>query len=347
MAVAEELAQVFDSVPLLYVGARGGIEESLVPASGLRLEVVRSVKTSGLLGYARLPFAMIAAMRAAGRLLDDFAPDVVVALGGYASCPPALAARRRGLPVVVLEQNAIPGRVSRFLSRYASEIHATYRESVERFARPERVKVTGNPVRRAILDVARARRARGAGERLSLLVAGGSQGARRLNQLLVEALKRLEDLAPVLRVVHLAGRKNCESARRASAGLAVEVEVVGFEEDMAGRYLECDLVLSRAGATALAEISACGIPALLVPYPHAKDNHQEANARSFAEAGAARLLNESELNGQALADALRELLQDGRRRAEMAEKMLEKGRPGAGAEIARRLVAIAAGGSSA
>jgi UDP-N-acetylglucosamine--N-acetylmuramyl-(pentapeptide) pyrophosphoryl-undecaprenol N-acetylglucosamine transferase len=343
IAVAEEIRRQEPDALVLFVGAPGGIEEKLVPAAGWELKLVRSVKATGLTGYLRLPFAMLVAVRAAGRLIDEFQPQVVVALGGYASCPPALAAWRRGLPVVVLEQNAIPGRVSRFLSRFAAEVHATYDESVSALKHPERVEVTGNPVRRSIVEAASGASGGDSREHLGLLVAGGSQGARRLNEIFGEAAQRLGDLAGRLSVVHLAGSANYRAVQEAAKGLDLPIEVVAFEDDMARRYLQADVVLSRAGATALAEISVCGLPALLVPYPHAKDNHQEANASSFERAGAARILREATLDGETLAGEIRELVENPDVRMRMAERMRSRARPEAGERIAGRLLAIAAG----
>jgi UDP-N-acetylglucosamine--N-acetylmuramyl-(pentapeptide) pyrophosphoryl-undecaprenol N-acetylglucosamine transferase len=347
LAVAEEIRAQDDRSEILFVGAPGGIEEKLVPAAGGNLEVVPSVKVRGPLDYLKLPLVMFKAVRAARRLQDRFRPDVVVAMGGYACCAPALAAWRRGLPVVVLEQNAIPGRVVRFVSRFAVEVHATYEESVSRLPRPTRVRVTGNPVRRAVLDAAENRPARAPGEPLGLLVAGGSQGAKRLNELFAEAARDLEPLAGKLRVVHLAGRAHYEATARAVRDLSLAVEVVDFEEDMASRYARADLVLSRAGAGGLAEMAVFGVPAILVPYPHAKDNHQEANARSFERSGAARVLLEPELDGPKLAVALRGLLEDDEGRAAMAVKMKARGRPRAGEEVAKSVLELARKGGPA
>jgi len=343
LALAEELRRKESGVEVLFVGAPGGIEEKLVPEAGWRLELVESVKVRGKLDYLRLPFALLKAVRAASKLLRAFRPHAVVALGGYAALAPALAARRRGLPVAVLEQNAIPGRVSRFLSRFAAEVHAAYEESAPRFPRPGKVAVSGNPVRRSIIEAAGRRAARGGGGRLSLLVAGGSQGARRLNELFIEAVAKLAPQAGGLRVVHLTGSAHHGAAVKAAGGLPLEVELVAFEKDMAARYADADLILSRAGATGLAEIAVCGLPAILVPFPFAKDNHQEANARAFERAGAARVLLEGSLSGERLAAELRGLMENDEQRAEMAARMKARGRPAAGAEIAGRVLALAGG----
>ncbi|HOX08565.1 MAG TPA: undecaprenyldiphospho-muramoylpentapeptide beta-N-acetylglucosaminyltransferase [Planctomycetota bacterium] len=344
LALAEELAAAEPGSELLFAGAAGGLEARLVPEAGHRLELLPSVKASGLVAMARLPFSLTRAFWRARGLLRSFRPDAVVTLGGYASLAPGLAAWRLGVPLVVLEQNAIPGRVSRFLARFAAEVHVEFPESAGLFPDSQRVAATGNPVRRAILEAAgrRAGRQPGSGGRLNLLVIGGSLGARRLNELFAEAGPDLAPLAGSLRVVHLSGTDKFAEATARAAASPVETRVLAFEKDMGPLYAEADLVLSRAGATGLAEIAACGIPAVLVPFPFAKDNHQEANARSFERAGAATVLLEGSLTGARLAGEVRALLGAPARLAEMGARMRSMGRPGAGAAIARRVLEIAA-----
>lgn len=345
LALAEELLSAEPGCELLFAGAAGGLEQQLIPEAGRKLELLPSVKARGKLGTVLLPISMARAVWAAGGLLKRFKPDVVVALGGYAALAPGIAAWRRGVPLVVLEQNAIPGRVNRFLSRFAAEVHAEFPESVGLFANSERVAATGNPVRRAILDVA-ARRENRAGRsdnKRMLLVIGGSLGARRLNEIVAEAGPLLADQAATLRIVHVTGMdKFTDIAARAEQS-PVATQVLAFEKDMARLYAEADLIVSRAGATALAEIAALGIPAALVPYPFAKDNHQEANARCFERAGAARVFLEQQLTGPKLAEELRALLAARQKLAEMGARMKSLGRPGAGATIARRVIEISAG----
>ncbi len=345
LALAEELAAAEPGCELLMVGAAGGLEERLVPEAGLRLELLPSVKTRGALGLVKLPFALLNAFRRADRLVRTFKPDAVVTLGGYASLAPGLAARRRRLPLVVLEQNAIPGRVSRFLSRFAAEVHVEFPESAGLFEGSERVAATGNPVRRSILDAAGRRAARPVrpGEPVSLLVIGGSLGALRLNELFAEAGPHLSGMAERLRVVHLAGTDKFQEAAERAAASPVRTRVLAFERDMGRLYEEADLALSRAGATALAEIAACGIPAVLVPFPFAKDDHQEANARCFERAGAAKVVLEKGLTGRALAAELGALLGSPAKLAGMGARMKSLGRPEAGRTIARRVLEIAAG----
>jgi UDP-N-acetylglucosamine--N-acetylmuramyl-(pentapeptide) pyrophosphoryl-undecaprenol N-acetylglucosamine transferase len=347
LALAEELRAQDPECQLLFAGSPGGLEERAVPEAGWELELLPSVKVKGALGYLKLPFTLLRAVRAAMKVISRFSPQVVVALGGYASFAPAIAAWRRKLPVVVLEQNAIPGRVSRVLARFAVEVEATYPESVEAFAHPERVKVPGNPVRSEILAAAKSRMDRTAGEVLTLLVAGGSQGAKRLNELFIEAVPHMRGLAGRLRVIHLTGRAHYQTARAAAEGLPLNVEMVDFQRDMAALYSEADLVLCRAGATGLAEMAACGLAAVLVPFPFAKDNHQEANARSFERDGAARVLMEGDLDGRRLAEVLLELLDDDAARTAMAAAMGRRGRPQAGAGIASRVLDLCAGGETA
>ena len=343
LALAEELSAAEPGCELLFAGAAGGLEAGLVPEAGRRIELLPSVKTRGLLGLARLPFALTRAVWRSARLLKSFRPDAVVALGGYAALAPGIAAWRRGLPLVALEQNAIPGRTSRFLSRLAVEVHVEFAESARRFPRPGKVVATGNPVRRSILEAAarRERRVARPDGKLTLAVIGGSQGARRLNEIFLEAAARLGRLASRLRVVHLAGADGFAAAQSAAHCSLLEIDVRPFEADMASLYAEADLAVSRAGATALAELAVCGVPAVLVPFPHAKDNHQEANARCFERAGAAVVLPEAGLGGERLAAQLASLIESPTALAQMSARMKSLGRPEAGRIIAARIVEIA------
>jgi UDP-N-acetylglucosamine--N-acetylmuramyl-(pentapeptide) pyrophosphoryl-undecaprenol N-acetylglucosamine transferase len=346
LALAEELRSAEPGIEVVFVGARGGMEEALVSRAGWPIETVASVKPGGLTGLLRLAVVGPLALAASLRLIRRFRPDVVVALGGYAACAPALAAALAGVPLVVLEQNAIPGRVSRLLARFAREVHATYPESVRFFARPELVRVSGNPVRPALLAAAaRPGKMRSPGGPVRLLCMGGSQGARRLNSLCLEAVSLLGGRARgrAVECVLLAGPGNMAEAERGAAAAGGRVKVVAFDDDMAARYAWADLVIARAGATGLAELAAFGLPAILVPFPFAADNHQEANARCFERAGAAVVLTENGLEGARLADEVAGLIDGDGVLANMAGRMKGMGRPEAGRSVAARLLALAGG----
>ncbi len=346
IALAEEVKRQSPESRILFVGCSGGLEERVVPAEGWKLQLLPSVKSGAGFKKLLLPLKICQAMWAALKLNRKNKPGVVVAMGGYASFAPALAAHLQKIPLVVLEQNAIAGRVSKFLSRYATEVHATYEESIKQFRHPGRVKLSGNPVRRKILascQEARGKRANDDGQCKKLLIFGGSQGARRLNQLALEACKILfKKFDDRLTVTHLTGRADYESVRQAAevCGLQDKIQIQAYEEDMGRCYGSVDLVLCRSGATGLSELAACSTPAVLVPYPYAKDNHQQANARTFCELGAATLIDEGGASGQSLADVLYCILKDSEKMLGMIEAMSGAARPEAAAITASSILEL-------
>jgi UDP-N-acetylglucosamine--N-acetylmuramyl-(pentapeptide) pyrophosphoryl-undecaprenol N-acetylglucosamine transferase len=346
MALAEEIRSQSPESRILFVGCTGGLEERVVPVAGWELKLLPSVKSAAGFRKLLLPLKIFQAMWAALKLNRENKPSVVVAMGGYASFAPALAARMQKIPLVVLEQNAIAGRVSKFLSRFATEVHATYEESINQFRHPDRVKLSGNPVRRKILascQQAREKRANDDDHCKKLLIFGGSQGARRLNQLALEACKILfEKLDDRLTVTHLTGRAHYQAVRQAAevCGLQDKIQIQAYEEDMGRCYGSVDLVLCRSGATGLSELAACSTPAVLVPFPYAKDNHQEANARTFCQLGAATLIDEGSASGQSMADVLFSILGDSEKMLGMIEAMSGAGRPEAAAIVASSILEL-------
>jgi UDP-N-acetylglucosamine--N-acetylmuramyl-(pentapeptide) pyrophosphoryl-undecaprenol N-acetylglucosamine transferase len=363
LALADQLKATAPEVELLFVGSVGGMEERLVPAHGYELEVLRVDKLRGgsaaarLAALARLPLALAAAWR----LLRRFSPQVVVGLGGYASAPVVLAALARKVPTVLLEQNAVPGTVNRLLARLGRRRPGRHAgppfpraprptgplvvTSFRRAARHlpiERTLLLGNPVRRSLLDVLAASPEKGgaADERPGLLVLGGSQGARAVNELVCAAAPRVLERVPGLRIVHQTGTADLEWVRQrySDAGLQERVTAEAFIEEMGPAYRQASLVLGRSGATTLAELCVAGLPALLVPYPFAADDHQAENAAELVEAGGALMVRQSELDAARLEHVLCELLLDAPRLKEMGRAMRRCGRPDAAAAIADLLL---------
>jgi UDP-N-acetylglucosamine--N-acetylmuramyl-(pentapeptide) pyrophosphoryl-undecaprenol N-acetylglucosamine transferase len=285
----------------------------------------------------RVPRALLQSMA----VLRRFDPDVVVGVGGYASGPAVMAAWMLRIPTAVQEQNALPGMTNRLLGRFARAVFIAFEE-----ARPffpiGRTHLLGNPIRRAFLD--NYLHSKPPGARLSILVTGGSQGAHGLNTRLADAVERLAPaLGPRLRIVHQTGAKDLEGMRARYERLSptgIEVSATPFIEDMAGAYAEADLLVCRAGATTIAELTVCKKPAILVPFPFAADDHQTVNARSLVQAGAALLMQERDLTGEALAAELRALESDRPRLTRMARASALLGRPEAAREIADVCVSL-------
>ncbi|HJQ82804.1 MAG TPA: glycosyltransferase, partial [Candidatus Binatia bacterium] len=267
-------------------------------------------------------------------LLGDVRPSLVVGVGGYASVAVVLAAALRRIPTVLLEQNVIPGAANRALSHFARRVCVGFAESAPYFG--ARAVHTGNPIRAGLLRPRPSRALPG------VLVFGGSAGAHRLNQATVEALTLLGPAARALEVTHQTGDADLAAVEAGYAALGLRVRVEPFIADMGAAYAVADVVVARAGAMTCAEVTAVGLPAILVPYPHAADDHQRRNAEVLVTAGAAEMIDDAELGGARLAASLRGLLDDAERRASMAARARALGRPDAAARVADECLAVAA-----
>jgi UDP-N-acetylglucosamine--N-acetylmuramyl-(pentapeptide) pyrophosphoryl-undecaprenol N-acetylglucosamine transferase len=309
IAIAEEFLRRAPENRILFIGTERGIEKKLLGKMGvpLRMLTVEGIKGRGLLRTAvalrKIPGSLLNSFR----ILGEFQPDVVVGVGGYASGPAVLAARLMRIPTAIAEQNALPGLTNRILGHFADRIFLTFAAS-QRWFPKRRTRVTGNPIRAAFLDL---RREEGRSDpRFTLLIFGGSQGAHALNRIVCEALEDLAPLKDRLRFVHQTGEKDLQAVTEAYRERGFEAAVLPFIMDMAAVYREADLLLCRAGATSLAEITAAGKASLLVPFPFAVNDHQTLNAEVLVRAGAAEMVAEKDLNGPRLAGAIERLYGD-------------------------------------
>lgn len=336
VAIAEELRAREPDAAVRFVGTRRGIEARVLPELGwdLALIEVSGLKTVGALGALRGVLRLPRALWQARRIVRQFRPDAVIGVGGYASGPVVLMARIAGVPTAICEQNSIPGLTNKILGRVARAVFVSF-EGSRRFFPVRKTIVSGNPVRRGLVHRLLASgeaTARAPGEPVHVLVSGGSLGAVAVNALAADALIALARETP-LAIVHQTGEKGYAEtvARYASAGVAATCHA--FIQDMAAAYQRADLVIGRAGATTVAELAITGVPAVFIPYPFAADNHQELNARELADDGAALVFRQDELTGDKLAAALRPIVADASRRAEMAARMKARARPGAAAAV--------------
>ncbi len=342
LAVAEAVKTRNPDARVLYMGSTRGMEAGSIVGDGLERVLLRSPRwTGGALALPFLGMRVSRAVREAYTALKGFAPHAVVGAGGYASVAPALAAKALGVPVVILEQNVIPGRANRLLSRVADEVHTQFAESVARFPQRARVRVTGNPVRADVIAAATRRRFRQTEAPFTLLVMGGSQGARSINHALWGALSRLGAAMPTMRVYHCAGERDEDRARVRLFASGLSGRTWGFCNVIHELYVEADLAVSRAGATSLAERAAFGLPSILVPYPHARDNHQDANARVLERLGACEVVRDSELDGNRFADAVLDLAFDPVRRTQMGAATKSSAVAEAASVVARRVEMLA------
>ncbi|WP_110676261.1 undecaprenyldiphospho-muramoylpentapeptide beta-N-acetylglucosaminyltransferase [Salinicola sp. RZ23] len=294
-------------VTVEWLGSPRGIENRLVPAAGLVLHQidVAGLRGNGLAGWLAIPWRLSRAVMQARRVIRRFDPQLVVGLGGFASGPGGLAARLCGKPLLVHEQNAIAGLTNRALARLATRTYAAFPGAFP----ASRAEVVGNPVREEIARLGESPRQAEAmvGRPLRLLVLGGSLGAQALNERLPAALAaRPPESRPEVR--HQAGRDKESATQTRYQESGVSAEVSDFIDDMAEAYAWADLIVCRAGALTIAELSAAAKPSLLVPFPHAVDDHQTHNARHLVAAGGAELIQQSELTPQRLTQALDALL---------------------------------------
>ncbi len=291
---------------VVFVGARRGLEMKIVPALGYELVTlpVRGVVGQGFWTGVLRSVTLLAAAARAFWIMGRVKPDLVIGVGGYASVPAVLAAAMRGIPRAILEQNVSPGKANRVLARFAQRIYQGFASRSEIFP-PEKTRVTGNPLRPDVLPENKTARRPGSA---SLLILGGSQGARQINDLAVVAVPRLMTEFPYLKVVHQTGPSHEQFVEQAYEKAGVRVEVKPFITRMAEAYQEADLCISRAGAMAISELAAAGVPAVLIPYPAAAGGHQDANAHWLEERGGAVVIPSAEATPQRLFDEVTRLL---------------------------------------
>ncbi len=331
LALAEALQEREPQVRIAFVGTPNGLEQALVPPAGFPLTLIQAGRGAPLSWRkpTNAPRFLLGFVQSLA-LIRRLRPRVVVALGGFAAAAPGVAARCCGVPLVVLEQNTVPGRTNRTLARWARQVHLQFAEARGLLA-PTRGQIldSGSPIRQSVAALAEADPVRGP----ALLVLGGSQGAERLNALVLGAVGPVVE-ATGCEVIHVAGAANEASVRDAYEDVGVAAEVHGFALDMAGLYCRARLVVSRAGAGSLAEFAAAGLPAVLVPLPEAKDDHQLRNAASVSRAGGALVQEQADLSAEALARSVIALWQDEGRRRTIAAGMRRTARPRAAQTIA-------------
>ena len=339
IAAADELRRRDPSTRIVFVGSTRSIESTIVAEQGLEhrmlpVEPLPALKRNPL----RFVFQNWKAWRGAIRLLKELKPAAVVGLGGYASAPIVWAASRHRIPVILIEQNVIPGRTTRLLSRFADHVCVSFRETILRLPNARHVVVTGNPVRASIAKLYNRRSLEISEEGTStfkqkeLLILGGSQGAESLNVAVMAAIKKLADQLKNWKIMHQTGPRDAERARSQYQDQGLSFVVEPFFHDMAELYSRADLVVSRSGATTLAELACAQTPIILLPYPHAADDHQRANAQVFVDHHAAVLVEHStppERTADELADVLQSLIDDTSRRKRMGQAAKELAHPDA------------------
>lgn len=331
VAIAQEFVRRDSRNAVLFVSAGRPMERSILSKAGFELRAidVQGVKGRGRFNQLAALFKLPGAVWASSSILKQFRADLVLGVGSFAAGPVVLAARLGGIPCVLQEQNILPGITNRILSRWAGRIYVSFPESKDYFD-PEKTLLTGNPVRRQILEAARKQQKDSAGV-FTALVLGGSQGAHAVNLAVVEALEFLKGVP--MRFIHQTGAADYEDTRRTYENQGVSNRIQAFFDDMGALYRQADLVICRAGATTVAELAVMGKPAIFVPFPHAADDHQTLNARSLVRAGAAEMIPERDLTGNMLAERIRYYYENPEILSEMAAKAGQFGKPDAAAVI--------------
>lgn len=337
LAIARGLQTSFDNTEILYVGTNRGLEADIVPKANLPFQ---AITVSGLerklsLNNLKVFWQAWQGYREATQIVKSFRPDVVIGTGGYVCGPVVLAAARQGIPTLIHEQNALPGITNRLLARVAKGVAVTFEDSVQYFPQRDKVTVTGLPVRPEITRSNRQAALQAFGleeEKLTLLVFGGSRGARRINQAMVETIQYYGN-QPGIQIIHATGQSGYQEFLNEVKDRGIELDkyvniiVKPYLYNMQEALAAADLVVSRAGAATLAELTVLGLPSILIPYPYAAENHQEFNAKALVDRGAAVMIKDAELTGATLIAQLQKIILEENRLSEMSLASKKMGRP--------------------
>lgn len=311
IAVAKEVLQRDANSTIRFVGTAKGLETKLVPQNGFELSTIDSagLKNVGLVGKLKGLLVLPKSFLEARKLLKEFKPDVVVGAGGYVTGPVLLMASLMKIPTLVMDSNALPGFTNRQLARFVDKAALTFEESLKFF--PNKGVVTGNPVRKEFFEVQPKAR----GEKVNLLIFGGSQGARAINLAMVDALKNLPQ--DKLNIVHQTGELDFEKIEKSYKDANWQADIRRYITDMVAEFAKADLVICRAGATTCAELAAAGKVGIMIPLPTAADDHQRKNAEALQNAGAAKMILQFDLTGASLAKEIENLINSPEKITEM------------------------------
>ncbi len=337
IAIAQEFEARNAASRIIFISTGNPLERSVLSKTGYRLQTITAagIKGLGLWNQIRSGLKIPKGILEANRILKKFSPDLTIGLGSYSAGPVVFAAWLRRIPIVVHEQNILPGITNRILSRFANRIYISFKNTRSHMD-PQKVNWTGNPVRQDILDSAARiidpKTDESGTKPFTVLIIGGSQGAHRINMAVIEALDHLRDLEQ-LHFVHQTGQADEQPVREAYRRSKVDGTVQAFFNNMAGQYSRADLIICRSGATTVAEITALGKAAIFIPFPFAADNHQVLNAGSLSDVGAAEILTEKNLSGKILSEKIAYFAAHPAELENMSAKALQFGKPDAARNI--------------
>ncbi|MCI4625585.1 MAG: undecaprenyldiphospho-muramoylpentapeptide beta-N-acetylglucosaminyltransferase [Candidatus Magnetoovum sp. WYHC-5] len=344
IAVAEEIKKTLKNVDILFIGSTRGIEAKILPTEKY---FAKLLNTQGVVGKSLMKktwalFSMTGAFVDVYYFLRKMNPDVVIGTGGYVSFLPVCAAVLLGIPTIIHEQNSIPGVANKFLARFVDRVCVTYENSIRAFPKTK-TYLTGNPVRNGILSKSKEdglAKFKLKTDRFTVFIFGGSRGARGLNKTVVESLEHLKDLKDGMQFIHQTGEDDYEFVRGAYQNYGFYGMVMPFITTMAEAYAASNMVISRAGATTIAEITSLGLPAILIPYPYSASSHQELNAAKLAQGGAAVMIKEDGLSGVILADEIKRLYFDKDKRRSLSRNCKIFGRPDASKKVSTIAISL-------
>ncbi|MFA4911625.1 MAG: undecaprenyldiphospho-muramoylpentapeptide beta-N-acetylglucosaminyltransferase [Desulfobacteria bacterium] len=332
IALAEEFKRRDPESICVFVGARGGIESKVIPREGFEL---RSIDIKGLKGKSFKEkvcnlFLIPQSIYQSIALIKAYNPELVIGMGGYASAPVVFAALLRRIKRVICEQNSIPGITNRILARFVNSIFISFSET-RYLSSMNKARFTGNPIRKKLIDGSlKGKEHKG---KFTLLILGGSQGAHSLNEKILDALDYLMPVRESLNIIHQTGEADYQWVCQTYKEKGFTSEVMGFIDDMAAVYRDADLVICRAGATTISELTLYGKASILIPYRFAADNHQEINARVLVDKGAARMVLNGDLTGENLAGMINDLTADPIAVSRMEQESSKLGKPTAAGDI--------------
>ena len=342
IAIAEAFVEREKGNEVLFIGTEKGIEAKVIPGGKFTLRTIKAkpIKGKSLLGKVKAIWSLPIAISEASSILKEFQPQLVLGVGGYASGPTLIAAFFLGMKRTIQEQNVIPGMTNRILKWFSQRIFISFEEA-KRYFPEKKVIITGNPIRKEFFtSLNKSKGEMKKKDRFTLLIFGGSAGAHRINQAMMETLDHLQEIKSSIKIIHQTGKEDLDFVSKGYQEKGFDALVRPFFEDMATCYQMADLVICRSGAGTVAELAVCGKAALLIPYPYAAHHHQFINAKKLVDLGAARMILDQELNGEMIAQTIHSLYNHPEERAKMEEAILRLARPKAAEEIVDHCYAL-------
>ncbi len=350
ITIIRALQKQTQSCEILFIGTKEGLEADIIPKEGLNFKTIEVRGFERRLSFKNIQTVLktVGSLWQSRKIISEFKPDIVIGTGGYVCGPVLLAASLMGIPTMIQEQNVIPGITNKILSRFVDKIAVGYVEAKKYFSNQGNVFVSGNPIRPEVLSATREAGVRELGldpAKRTVLISGGSRGARSINQAMLQVHEEFAGHKDI-QLLHVTGQNEYNSIvenlqqRCIDIGKAGNIIIIPYLYNMPQALAVADIAVFRAGATGLAELTARGLPAIIVPYPHAAENHQEFNARVMEEQGAAVVIRDAELDGSKLIIAINELVSDSQRLEEMAIASKKIGCPEAAEIIAKMAIVM-------